>query len=139
MHAVYFAISKTYTHGNIKQPTWLMNIGVTEKRSWGRLGMSERSLRPRVKNIALRTCRERHTGSFFLKPTALLWEINAMKLHVPALMDKPNFCRIYSMQAMYDWCVRLTSLTLICWQVNERKEDQINVASLQVLNHQLFL
>ena len=36
------------------------------------------------------------------------------------------------MQAMYDWCVRLTSPTLICGQVNEREEDQINVVSLQL-------
>ena len=31
------------------------------------------------------------------------------------------------MQAMYDWCVRLTSPTLICGWVNEREEDRINV------------
>ena len=30
------------------------------------------------------------------------------------------------MQARYDWCARLTSVTLICWQVNEREEGQIN-------------
>ena len=52
MHAVYFGIRKNYTHANIKQPTKLANIAVTEKRSWGRLGMSERSLWPRVKNVS---------------------------------------------------------------------------------------
>ena len=33
MHAVYFGIQKTYTHGNIKQPMRLVNIGMTEQRS----------------------------------------------------------------------------------------------------------
>ena len=33
---------------------------------------------------------------------------------------------------MHDWCVRLTSLTLICCRLNDRKENQINVARLQV-------
>ena len=42
------------------------------------------------------------------------------------------------MQTMYDWCVRLTSLILICWRVNEREEGQINVASLQVTDRRLF-
>ena len=76
------------------QATYMLtNIGVKEKRSWERLGTSERSskLWPQVKNMASRTYKERHTGSFFLEPKALLWEINAMKL--PALMDEPNFCR----------------------------------------------
>ena len=83
--------SKKYTHANIKQPAWLANIGVAEKRSWGKLVTSEKSLWPRVKNMASRTCREHHTGWFFLKPIALFWEFNAMKL--PTLMDEPNFCR----------------------------------------------
>ena len=40
---------------------------------------------------------------------------------------------------MYNWCARLTSLTLICWRVNEQEEYQINVASLQVTDCWLFL
>ena len=37
MRVAYFGIRKKYTHPNIKQPLWLANIGMTEKRS--RLGM----------------------------------------------------------------------------------------------------
>ena len=69
-------------------PKWLPNIGVTEKKSWWRLGTSERSLWRWVKNMVPRMCRERHTGSFSLEPAALLWEMNEMKLQ--ALMDEPR-------------------------------------------------
>ena len=34
--------------------------------------------------------------------------------------------------------LRLTRLTLTCWRVNEREEDQTNVVSLQVTDRRLF-
>ena len=43
MHVVYFGIWKNYTHLHIKQPTWVVTIGVTKKRPWVRLGTSESS------------------------------------------------------------------------------------------------
>ena len=86
MHTVYFGIQKNYTHTNVKQAAWLVKFGVTERRSRGRLGTSERSFWPRVKNMASRMCQECHTGSCFLEPTALLWEINAMKLPAPTAL-----------------------------------------------------
>ena len=41
---LFCGIQNNYTHTNIKQPTWLTNIRMTEAKSWGRLEMSERSV-----------------------------------------------------------------------------------------------
>ena len=51
-----------------------------------RFGLNERPDSISCFHINIRN----YTGSFFHEPTALVWEINAMKLS--ALMDEPDFC-----------------------------------------------
>ena len=95
MHAVYFGIQKNYTHTNIEQLAQLANIRIL---AWQKREVEEDKEQVKkacdhesVNNMVSRRCRERHPSSLFLEPTAMLWEINAMKL--PALMDELNFCR----------------------------------------------
>lgn len=94
--AINFGIPNNNTHQTqVKRPAWLVTYGVTEKRSWKRLGMNETNSWPRAKNMASRTFRERQTGSVFLKEKHCLEKLTCQNFQqwYGIQKDETNFCQ----------------------------------------------
>ncbi len=112
----------------------LVTYGVTENRSWGRLGTSESNSWPRPKKMASKTCWERQTGLFFLNQNHCFEKLTQQNfLHLRRILSQANFFAIASTcNKAYEPCTTDLCLLTCSWLNSIKTGKRKTLIILQV-------